>query len=201
MNVLQESKLTSFLYGLLTFSWYGIWVLMALFIVIMLPFGMPDFPVTISIDDQDAGILTLSNFEYEVEITQANGKLLVKDPPAWLRIIYILFNLMMFGVVAFVIFLLRKVFSTIKAGEPFERKNGSRIKQIAIFLLLAQLVKFFEYLFAHYVLLMNTHNGSYDKMGMLTIELDTLFFILIVFVLGHIFTVAADMRQEQKLTV
>lgn len=144
------------------------------------------------LQDMQSHNVTITNGEGRVHISGMNQKI------AFFRIIAAMVEL---AVGMFIIYLLRKIFTNLKKGDFFVRKNGVMLRKIAISILGVSLfLNAFQYAISSYI---------YNTLSLENIELKrtanldtrTLLFGIMLFVVSMIFIKGAELQEEQDLTI
>jgi hypothetical protein len=99
------------------------------------------------------------------------------------------------GGVLVIVGLLRRIFTTLTAGDPFHPDNVRRLRLIGAILAALELGRYAFYGLATWLL---AGVGQHDKPH---IALNTWFSVLVVFVLAEVFREGARLRREAELTI
>ena len=101
----------------------------------------------------------------------------------------------------FIIFLLRKIFSSLKTGEFFVKQNGIYIKKIAYAVLgLTLIPSFLIYLIDIYVKKSLNIEGIIFK-AQFEFDYGTVFLALLIFVIAEVFIRGTELKEDQDLTI
>ncbi len=99
------------------------------------------------------------------------------------------------GVVLFMVGRLRRIFSTLTAGDPFDPDNVRRLRQIGFALAALELVTYAINLVARWAF------SDVLRSSRFPFNPTTWFAVLVVFVLAEVFREGARLRSEAELTV
>ncbi len=134
----------------------AITVLLAIYIVyrfLMLlagpVFGITDqttklfYPVHFNVEEE--GVAEFSGRELPVKITKAQALALIESPtPEWLLIPVKLIRFSIFGFIIWILILLRQLIRSVGKGDPFNIKNGNRLRWIGLSILIIGVFDFFS---------------------------------------------------------
>ncbi len=185
---------------------YTVAAAIALVLLIAMVFGFePPFVVRVSLPMQfnveELGILNLANTEGSVSIQQANGKLQFQNTPGSIRVY---FSILMAGMLVIVfggLWYLRKFIKAIHRGDFFSSANVVFLKRFAYLLvalwIYGAVMSIWLNSLIHQALIFETvsFTQSYD------IGIGLPIFALFIWVLSHIFSAGATMREEQEYTI
>ena len=164
------------------------------------PMLTPDaFPVNIFMTNNHY----LANHEGNVFLGDLSGQLLFLNPPIGLQIYSGLYTVIIWSVLSYIIFLMRKIIWTTMQGNPFIKDNGSRLRIIAILIINVPLVLNFMQSRIIYSLIQTikienviiTHSGNRE---MFYVFLGVGLFFLI---LSEVFRIGTSLKEENELTV
>jgi hypothetical protein len=193
----------------LTIAWYLVLILAAAFIVEeaygVLSGRLADegmgFSAPVFLSENAYQIVGPGAGEASLSIHKLKVLLDIRSPGILLIIGNYLSKLLSIGVVMLVVFLLRAVFRTVTAGEPFSPRNAGRIRTVGIVLIVMNVVEaLIRFGVSSHIV------RSYEATGLVfgrefPIDIPLLFVGLSVIVLGSIFKVGADLREDQALTI
>jgi hypothetical protein len=92
---------------------------------------------------------------------------------------------------------LRRIFSTLTAGDPFHPTNVRRLRVIGVMLAGLGLLEVVRYP----ILLLDPRLAAHEAHGVGGLNLSTWFSVLVVFVLAEVFREGARLRREAELTI
>ena len=202
---MANKKLISFLSALVNIIW---WVSLPLFSIIFLFVIYKllfvgnvqwDIPVMIPPNDFDFSI-TPNNPSYRfIAISAIEGKLLfnVVLTPLLIVVAFVLVFSTFYLVLA-IVYNLRKIFRSLRAGEPFAYVNFARLQKIGFFVLSFALLDFGKSLFNRYLLDQNfLYHGKFYS-AKLSIGIDVILIGLVILVLAEIFRHGYKLKTENE---
>ncbi len=137
-----------------------------------------------------------------IEIKNATGQLQINNPrPYQILMFFFGFSTVKFLFTLYVIYLLRKIFSTLLQENPFTVENGDRLRKIGISAIL------FGVFLSVYSLLTSTLVSSkissqcFDIVYKFDLRLEYIYWGLFTLVIAEIFRMGAHMKSEQDLTI
>jgi hypothetical protein len=98
-------------------------------------------------------------------------------------------------------FLLRKIFDSLTANNPFVVENAHRLRQIALLIIMIAPLTFMRDSFVNWYLRQNFVLEGSSIQTHLTIDLKTIFIGLLLLIIAEIFRIGARLKEEQELTV
>jgi len=145
--------------------------------------------------------IPLENSDTMVHISKLNGYLQVPSPGFLLSAAFILRKLGSIAVFLVVVFLLRSVFRTVSAGEPFTPPNAGRIRMIGLVLLATYIIDpCIQFGVSSHVVRTYAVTGLAFRTEF-PLNVSLIFIGLAVIVLGEIFRMGAELREDQALTI
>ena len=107
------------------------------------------------------------------------------------------------GAIIFIIDRLRRIFSTLSAGDPFVPENATHLRAIAAGIVVYQLLSYASHgvIALVFTLSGNPVEGGSRVAPEFSLNLGAWFAVLAFFVLAEIFREGARLRDEQKLTI
>lgn len=208
MKLLGPRSMASFLRVVVEVGWYlsllaGVLlalggVLGVLGIISPLRLSVAAFPFEL-----DPSVYTIHAGELaeRAEVMKATGVLRVEKPDTTVTLALLSFALIALTVVLVVIFQFRKIFRTLAASEPFVRDNVRRIRIIAAIMIGAEIVRVIGLFLVSLFLRSHLVTEGIAVRSAVDFRPGVLFAGLAFLVLGEVFRVGAELREEQSLTV
>ena len=107
----------------------------------------------------------------------------------------------MFGVIIWVMFLLRQIVRTVGKGNPFVPDNGKRLRWIGLSILA---VTFFDFIHDILLNLFITPRLTFESIvtqSTLSLSIEDLLSAMVIIVIGEAFRIGAEMKKEQDLMI
>ena len=196
---------------ILSIIWYLQWIFVAGLIVISFLIATHNSIIDtgkiegfhiqyVRIDIPDS-ISDTGNQNGDVYLTNGEGRLHIEN--AEYNFIY--FRLIIAFIDTFfyilIVFLLRKIFSSLKTGEFFVKQNGIYIKNIAFTVLgLTLIPAFLNYLINIYIKQSLSIEGILFK-AQFEFDYGTVFLALLIFVIAEVFIKGTELKEDQDLTI
>ena len=191
----------------------AITVLLAIYIVyrfLMLlagpVFGITDqttklfYPVHFNVEEE--GVAEFTGRELPVKITKAKALALIESPmPEWLLIPVKLIRFSIFGFIIWILILLRQLIRSVKKGDPFNMKNGNRLRWIGLSILIIGVFDFFHDILLNIFITPKLSFDSIIPESSIHFNLSLLLVAMVIIVIGEAFRIGAEMKEEQDLTV
>jgi len=142
-----------------------------------------------------------NNQQDNIYLSNGKGRIHIKDTEDSF-IFYRLFSVFVDTLLyIFIIYLLQKIFSSLKTGTFFIRQNGICIKRIAYAVLgIALLPDLINYLINIYITETLTIDGIIFK-ARFNFDLRTTFLALLIFVIAKVFIRGAELKEDHDLTI
>lgn len=135
------------------------------------------------------------------EVIKATGVLRLENPNTALALGLLSFVLIALTVALVVIFQFRKIFRTLAASEPFARGNVRRIRIIAAIMIGAEIVRVIALSLVSLFLRAHLVTEGIAVRAAVDFRPGVIFAGLAFLVLGEVFRVGVELREEQSLTV
>ena len=196
---------------ILRIIWYLQWIFLAsLFVVTILIVTnsslidinkISGFHIQFSrIDIQDSNIKT-DNLQSEMYLSNGEGRLHMKDTHykfIFYRIFSVFIDTLLY---IFIIYLLQKIFSSLKTGIFFVKQNGIYIKRIAFSVLgIALLPNLFFYIINLQIIETLDIEGIVLK-ARFNFDYRTTFLALLIFVIAKVFIRGTELKKDHDLTI
>ena len=204
-NRMGNKKLISFLGTLINIIW---WVALPAFSLIFLVVlyklfivGNVDWQIPVNIPPNDFDFSITPNKEaYRfIAISEIEGKLLFNVVLTPLLIfVALVVVLSTFYLFLSIVYNLRKIFRSLRAGEPFAYVNFSNLRQIGLFVLLFALVDFGLSLFNRYLLQQHFLDHGKNYTAKLSFGFDVILIGLVILVLAEIFRHGYKLKTENE---
>ena len=202
---MANKKLISFLSGLVNVLWYiSIPLFSAVFLFLLYKFifdGNVNWDIALSIPPNDFDFaITPNKPSYRfIAITGIEGKLLFNvDLTPLLMFVALVIVLSTFFLILATLYNLRKIFRSLRAGEPFAYANFARLQKIGLFVMLFAVVEFGESLFNRYLLEQHFSNFGKDYTAKLSFGIDLILIGLVILVIAEIFRHGYQLKTENE---
>ena len=169
-------------------------------------FGITDqttkllYPVHFNVEEE--GVAEFSGRELPVKIAKAKAFALIESPtPEWLLIPVKLIRFSIFGFIVWILLLLRQLVRSVKKGDPFNMKNGNRLRWIGFSILIIGIFDFFHDILLNIFITPRLSFESIIPKSTIHFNLSLLLVAMIIIVIGEAFRIGAEMKEEQELTV
>ncbi|MFN3859316.1 MAG: DUF2975 domain-containing protein [Caulobacter sp.] len=176
MRTLGPGSISSFLKIILDVTWYALWALIAVLALTAV-----------------ASLLLAFNPEILSKLAFESGSRRIELSPPTLAAGLVAIALYMAGVVL-IVGTLRKLFTTLTAGDPFHPDNVARLRLIGLILAGLELGRYLFWIMA--AVIMPGVNRA--EVGL---NLTTWFSVMVVFVLAEVFREGARLRRDAELTI
>ena len=158
------------------------------------------YPVQFHVEEE--GIATISGQDLPVKLKRAKAFALIEAPaPTGLLIPVKLMRFGMFGVMIWVLFLLRQIVRSVGRGHPFDPENGKRLRWIGVSILAVTLFDFFHDILLNIFI---TPRLSFDTIlpqSSVSFNVEDILSAMVIIVIGEAFRIGAEMKKEQDLMI
>ncbi len=158
------------------------------------------YPVQFHVDEE--GMALMSDQEFSVTLKHAKAIAIIEAPtPTGLLVPVKLIRYGMFGIIIWVMFLMRQIVRSVGKGQPFIPENGERLRWIGLSILLIIGFDFFHDILLN---LFITPRLTFDSIVFETSNHFDFRFILlglVILVIGEAFRIGAEMKKEQDLMI
>jgi hypothetical protein len=158
------------------------------------------YPVQFHVEEE--GIATISGQDLPVKLKRAKAFALIEAPaPTGLLIPVKLMRFGMFGVMIWVLFLLRQIVRSVGRGHPFDPENGKRLRWIGVSILAVTLFDFFHDILLNIFI---TPRLSFDTIlpqSSVSFNVEDLLSAMVIIVIGEAFRIGAEMKKDQDLMI
>lgn len=202
---MANRRLISFLGTLVNIIWYiALPVLSGLFLYIMYLLIFTNtlnhnIPINIPSNDFEFSI-TPNKPEYRwVAMTRIKAQLIINtdNNAMWFAVAFVLVTGTFFLILA-IIYNLRKIFRSLRAGEPFAYENFARLRKIGLFVLCFAVLDFGRSLFNRYLLSQHFSNYGKDYKAKLDLGIDIILIGLVILVFAEIFRHGYKLKTENE---
>ena len=200
-----NKNLIAFLGGLTNIIWWvSLPVFSLLFLVVLYKFISDgnanwDIAVNISPNDFDFSITPNKPSYRFIAITGIEGKLLFNVVLTPLLIFVALFLVVVtFFLILAIVYNLRKIFRSLRAGEPFAYANFARLQKIGYFVLSFAIIDFGKSLFNRYLLQQHFLDYGKNYTAKLSFGIDMILIGLVILVLAEIFRHGYKLKTENE---
>ncbi|MFC2096693.1 DUF2975 domain-containing protein, partial [Bacteroidota bacterium] len=178
------------------------------FLTLFSPNFEPFFPVVeVPLEISENASLELKNGNlYDILVDEAHVSFNVNSEYGFAGVLNYLFFVSMLVIAFYVVFLLWKIFRSIRLSlkneNPFHSKNIWRIRYIAFAILLSAVLEMIYPIVLKYLWFekINMLEQSFNLRLNFEATID-LFWALIVFVVAEIYRIGLEMKKEQELTI
>jgi hypothetical protein len=205
----QTSAVIALSEVLLNLLWIVLWIILALITAAFIASTIqPEraqqvltFPIHFELTE--TGVLHVSEtVDREVTIRRAEGRLKFQDRiPFGLRAYNYGAYLAAILLTLFILYMLRRMLSSLRGGSPFIRVNGKRLRWIGAAVIGLGLAKAAFTIPANLFLTARLDIPGIHPKYLVGIDGEYILIGLLILVLAEIFRVGAEMREEQELTV
>ncbi|MBT4453744.1 MAG: DUF2975 domain-containing protein, partial [Candidatus Marinimicrobia bacterium] len=151
---------------------------------------------------EEEGVAEFSGRELPVKITKAQALALIESPtPEWLLIPVKLIRFSIFGFIIWILILLRQLVRSVGKGDPFNMKNGNRLRWIGLSILIIGVFDFFHDILLNIFITPRLLFDSIVLSSSVHFNLSLLLVAMVIIVIGEAFRIGAEMKEEQELTV
>ena len=200
-----NKKLISFLGTLVNITWYvaiPVFSIIFIYVLYLLIFtGNLNHNIPINIPPGDFEFtITPNKPEYQFKaISDIKGQLIFSTDitPLWFIVALVLVSVTFFLILA-IIYNLRKIFRSLKAGEPFAYENFARLRRIGYFVLSFAVLDLGRSLFNRYLLSQHFwyHGKAYS--GRFALGIDVILVGLVILVFAEIFRHGYKLKTENE---
>jgi len=214
MQAYRPDRVVRIMTGVVSFAYYGAWVVAALFLIVApaLKKLAPDlvvdptprlaFPVTLpelgakAVSQWDVGSREIALWEVTGDLVQPNSQL-----PAWFGPVTYLALVVGFVLVLLFLYQLRALFCRVREGAPFDADNAARMRWLGVWLLAFHLFYGgFEFCMSWNVTRELASSGILVG-PVLDINWFAVFVALVLVGLAEVFRRGAVLEEEQALVV
>ncbi len=158
------------------------------------------YPVQFHVAEE--GIAAINDQELEVKLKHAEAWATIEAPaPTGLLIPVKLMRFGMFGVMIWVLFLLRQIVRSVSMGDPFKPQNGKRLRWIGVAILAVTAFDFFHDIILNIFITPRLSFVSIVPQQSISFSFEDILSAMVIIVIGEAFRIGAEMKEEQKLTV
>jgi len=196
---------------ILSIIWYVQWLIIAALVVITILIAtdnsiintskLEGFHVQFLRIDIPSNVYDVDNLKSDIYLTNGEGRIHIENEEysfIYFRLLSALIDTLFY---IFIIFLLRKIFFSLKTGEFFVKQNGIYIKKIAYAVLgLALIPAFLIYLINIYIKKSLIIEGIVFK-AQFEFDYGTVFLALLIFVIAEVFIRGTKLKEDQDLTI
>ncbi|MFC1540137.1 DUF2975 domain-containing protein [Gemmatimonadota bacterium] len=157
--------------------------------------------IPVQLNEETYQIISPNTSDSGLVISSVQGTLEVRSPGFFLVFLNHLSNFLEVGITIMVVFLLRSVFRRVTAGDPFNPRNAGYLKLLGILLIVISVLEsLIQFGLSSYI------TSTYETTGLtfmteFPVNIPLLFTGLAIIVMGGIFQVGTDMRDDQALTI
>ncbi len=214
MKAYRADRVVRILTGVVSFVYYGAWMVAALFLIVgpamkklapnlvVDPVPRVGFPVTLP----ELGATAVSQWDVaplEIGLWQVTGFLSLPNSqlPAWVPVVTYLALVIVFVLVLLFLYQLRALFRRVREGAPFDADNAVRMRWLGVWLLA------FHVFYGGFVYLMSRWlagemaSSSIPAGPYLDINWFAVFVALVLVGLAEVFRRGAVLEEEQSLVV
>lgn len=195
----------------LSIIWYLQWLIIAALVIITILIAtnnsiidtgkLEGFHIQYVRLDIFNNIYDAENQNSDIYLTNGEGRLHIENEEhnfIYLRLLSAFIDTLFY---IFIIYLLRKIFFSLKTGEFFVKQNGIYIKKIAYAVLgLTLIPAFLNYLINIWVKQTLTIEGIIFK-AQFEFDYGTVFLALLIFVIAEVFIRGTELKEDQDLTI
>ena len=208
MKVIGKRSVASVLKFITTAAWYIQWVLLVFVLGVLLVvfigkgFVDSDLEVTLVTPQTIPEVAATDPAFWDTSLKLSAGKLHYKTKIDWKLVLFSLSHVLLtFGLTLWITFLLRKIFSTLTHETPFIPENAYRIRKIALLIMLLAPVKFSENLY-HHLIASHYFTLAGERLAtQLSFDFQIILFGLILLIIGEVFRIGTQLKEENELTV
>lgn len=196
---------------ILSIIWYVQWIIVAALVIISILIAtdntiidtskLEGFQIQFERIDIPNSINEADIQQNEVYITNGDGRIHLENEEynfIYFRLLGAFIDTMFY---IFIIYLLRKIFFSLKTGEFFVKQNGVYIKKIAYAVLgLSLIPAFLIYLLNIYIKQTLNIEGIIFK-AQFEFDYGTVFLALLIFVIAEVFIRGTQLKEDQDLTI
>ena len=200
-----NKRLISILGGFINVIWWiAIPVFSLIFLIVLYKLFIDgnvnwDIAVNIPPNDFDFSITPNKPSYRFIAITGIEGKLIfnVVLTPLLITVALVLVAGTFYLILA-ILYNLRKIFRSLRVGEPFAYENFARLQKIGVFVLSFAILDFGKSLFNRYLLQQHFWGHGKDYTAKLSFGIDTILIGLVILVLAEIFRHGYKLKTEKE---
>ena len=195
----------------LSIIWYLQWLIIAALVIITILIAtdnsiintskLEGFHVQFVRIDISNNAFDADNSESDIYLTNGEGRMHIENEDynfIYFRLLSAFLDTLFY---IFIIYLLRKIFFSLKTGEFFVKQNGIYIKKIAYAVLgLTLIPAFLNYLINIYIKKTLIIEGIIFK-AQFEFDYGTVFLALLIFVIAQVFIRGTELKEDQDLTI
>lgn len=210
MNILGRWSITSFINFIVQLAWAGVLVLLFMQILFVgfqfwgLSFSPISLPISFSTDllPQNLSLGSEESMIIFLESLQTSYQpALFTDGLRWDFIIIRIAQIIAFGIILYGLSQLKAVMRNLMREKPFASENGSRLRIIAILIMLATPFLYGYHWLSYQFFIANVDTPQHLQAVAPRFDISYIVMGLILLILSEIFRQATEIHQEQKLTV
>ena len=200
-----NKKLISFLGSLVNVTWYvaiPVFSIIFIYVLYLLIFtGSLNHNIPLHIPPNDFEFsITPKKPDYQFKaISNIKGQLIFSTDitPLWFVVALVLVSVTFFLILG-IIYNLRKIFRSLRAGEPFAYENFARLRRIAYFVLSFAVLDLGRSLFNRYLLSQHFWDHGKTYSGRFSIGIDVILVGLVILVFAEIFRHGYKLKTENE---
>jgi hypothetical protein len=163
--------------------------------------ALVDLPLSFELDTAGHSVSSETIPIVAARVLETRGKLRLRSTSRRFAVLWLGAATLLVGAWLVIIYQLREFVKTLAAGEPFARSNALRLRVIGLFIVGFELARFGIVLGISLMLKANVSVTGLAIETELRPNLVSLFVGLLVLVVGEAFRRAAEIQEEQALTV
>jgi uncharacterized BrkB/YihY/UPF0761 family membrane protein len=178
-------------------AWYGLFVIIAILVVVIVAYGF-----FIPMDElSEASSQGKGEFTINADFLNVTFEKIQVEETRLLMVGSLGVTLIALTIAQVIVGQLRKIFASLAKGTPFNPENSKRIRLIGCFVIIGAVIKSLVALLVGF-LVMNTISipGVEFEIRVLS-PLNGVFVGLVIFVLGEIFRKGTELQEDRDLTV
>jgi hypothetical protein len=158
------------------------------------------YPVQFHVEEE--GIAAIGDKELPVKLKHAKAFAIIKAPaPTGLLIPVKLMRFGMFGVIIWVLFILRQIVRSVGEGTPFDPENGRRLRLIGLSIIAVTLFDFLHEILLNLFITPRLTFDSIVPQSSVSFRFEDLLSAMVIIVIGEAFRIGAEMKKEQDLMI
>lgn len=195
----------------LSIIWYFQWLIISALVIITILIAtdnsiidtskLEGFHIQFERIDITNNAIETDNLKNDIYLTNGEGRLHLENEEysfIYFRLLSAFIDTLLY---IFIIFLLRKIFFSLKTGEFFVKQNGIYIKKIAYAVLgLSLIPAFLIYLINIFIKRTLNIDGIIFK-AQFEFDYGTVFLALLIFVIAEVFIRGTKLKEDQDLTI
>ncbi|MBC8345295.1 MAG: DUF2975 domain-containing protein [Candidatus Marinimicrobia bacterium] len=158
-------------------------------------------PIEFSVNEQGTATFD-SDQTVPVKINHAKGFFKIDRPvPTMLMVVFFLLNLVVSGLILWVIYALWKIVQSVRQKNPFIVKNGRRLRIIAFSMIGIELIQGLANLIKMLYLEPRLNFDTILVQSKIHISFHVIVAGLVILVIAEAFRIGAELKEEQELTI